>query len=71
MPGATRKYAALVSEPGNFLANLKAYVAGLQVRKNWRRDGHSNFTLSASEEAGRRATAVDLVAFAKKQRDRN
>ena len=64
MPGATRKYAALVGEPGNFLTNLKAYAASLHIRKDWRRAGHSNFNLRALEEAGRRATAVDLVAFA-------
>ena len=69
LPGATRKDAALEAEPGNFLTHLKAYAAGLQVRKDWKRAGHSSFHISALEAAGRRATSVDLVAFALLYRD--
>ena len=69
LPGATRKDAALEAEPGNFLTHLKAYAAGLQVRKDWKRAGHSSFHISTLEAAGRRATSVDLVAFALLYRD--
>ena len=64
LPGMTRKAVTLQAEPGNFLANLKTYIAALHIRREWRREGHNTYTQEAIIDAGRRVSSVALVAFA-------
>ena len=64
LPGLTRKAVTLEAEPGNFLTNLKTYIAALHIRREWRREGHQTYNQDAIIDAGRRVSSVALVAFA-------
>ena len=64
LPGLTRKAVSLQAEPGNFLTNLRSYIAALHVRREWRREGHTTYSQEAIIDAGRRVSSVNLVAFA-------
>ena len=64
LPGLTRKAVSLQAEPGNFLANLRSYIAALHVRREWRREGHATYSQEAIIDAGRRVSSENLVAFA-------
>ena len=63
LPGLTRKAAGLSREPGHLLDNFRAYAAGLHLRREWTREGHTTHSLYSLVEAGRRLTALDFVAF--------
>ena len=64
LPGLTRKVGALAEEPGHFLHNFPAYVAGVHAKMAYKRAGHSQQTsLAAMHEGGRRMTSLDFITF--------
>jgi hypothetical protein len=64
MPGLTRSGVTLTREPGHLLENLPAYSVALRGKVAMKREQRGSHNLGVLVDAGRRLTAVDLVAFA-------
>ena len=62
LPGMTRKAVQLCGEPGHLLHNFKAYAAGIHLKEQWRKDGHSD-SAAKLVAAGQRLTDLSTVSF--------
>ena len=62
-PGGTRKFASLCGVAGTIIDNYKSYTAGLHLRMEWRRAGHSTQSLESLAEIGRRLSDPAFVVF--------
>ncbi len=49
--------------PGNMITNYKLYHAGLHARLEWRREGHSTYTMEVLTQLGRRLADPGFVCF--------